>query len=108
MLCEYQRIRLDISPAFDWDIHEGDWQTNLDGYIGHFQSLGRRPYLNKFDPIEFERARWFGRQLLHLKNGTLSESRAIRISAILVLPSDSVKRFAETPTSVWMDPAEKN
>ena len=90
-LCQYQRIRLDISPAFEWDIHEGDWQKALDACIGHFQKAGRRPYLNRSDRTEFALARWLNRQLLHLKNDTLSKNRAERISTILTSWNDSAQ-----------------
>lgn len=82
-LCRYQKIRLDISPAFDWDIHDGDWQRTFDGWISQGQKTGRRPYLNGSDEIEFGRARWHNRQLRQLQDGTLSASRAKRIAETL-------------------------
>ena len=84
-LCQYQKIRLDISPAFDWDPHESDWQDTLDSCIEDVEKNGRLPDLNPADPEEFARARWFRRQLRHLQTGTLSRRRTERIAALLKL-----------------------
>ncbi|TFC67805.1 hypothetical protein [Cryobacterium sp. TMT2-4] len=84
-LCQYQWIRLDISPAFVWDLHESGWQDTLDSCIEDVEKKGHLPNLNPADPTEFARARWFRRQLRHVQTGTLSRSRAERFAALLKL-----------------------
>jgi hypothetical protein len=85
-LCRYQKIRLDISPAFSWDPLEHEWQLSLGKCIRHVQEMGRLPYLNAADPAEFALARWLGRQLRQLQAGTLPESRTAHLAALLRLP----------------------
>ena len=93
-LTAYQRIRLDVSPAFEWDPHESRWRINLAASIQHVQTNGRLPRLTSADPAEFALGRWLGRQLRQLKSRTLSRDRAAHISALLALPTD----VAEKPT----------
>lgn len=85
-LCRYQKVRLDISPAFSWDPLEHEWQQSLGRCIRHVQETGRLPYLNAAEHAEFALARWLGRQLRQLQAGTLPESRAVRLAALLRLP----------------------
>jgi hypothetical protein len=85
-LCRYQKIRLDISPAFSWDPLEHEWQQSLGKCIRHVLETGRLPYLNAADPAEFALARWLGRQLRQMQAGTLPESRRVRLAALLRLP----------------------
>jgi hypothetical protein len=84
-LCRYQEIRLDVSPAFVWDPHHAGWQQNVEACIRHVQESGQLPFLNAADPIEFALARWLGRQLRHLKTGTLLPERAAKLSELLTV-----------------------
>lgn len=86
-LTAYQRIRLDVSPAFEWDPHESRWRINLAASIQHVQTNGRLPRLTSADPAEFALGRWLGGQLRQLKSGTLSRDREAHINALLALPT---------------------
>ncbi|AMB58021.1 hypothetical protein [Microterricola viridarii] len=82
-LCRYQQIRLDLSPVFRWDPHEAAWQMRLHECKLHRVRTGKLPRLNQDDPHEFALARWFGRQLRQMQNGTLHRSRAIALTRLL-------------------------
>jgi hypothetical protein len=92
-LCRYQKIRLDVSPAFSWDPLERDWQKHLDECRSHWVENGRLPLLIASEPAEFIQARWLGRQLRQLQAGTLPESRAARLSKLLTFGSESGGRI---------------
>jgi hypothetical protein len=87
-LCSYQRIRLDLSPAFEWDPHESVWRERRDDCVRHVRATGRLPYLNQADPVEFALARWMGRQSRRLQNGTLHQDRVDPFTALLRLPTE--------------------
>jgi hypothetical protein len=84
-LTSYQRVRLDRSPAFDWDPSEAAWDRALNEAIRIVISNGRLPYLNGDDPSEFAVARWLGRQLRRGQNGNLSARRATLLDGLLNL-----------------------
>ena len=84
-LCLYQRIRLDLSPAFVWDPHEAAWQANWDACTRHFAVTGVLPRLNSNDQIEFALARWLARQLRHYQTGTLPKPRRALMATLLRL-----------------------
>jgi hypothetical protein len=84
-LTGYQKVRLDLSPAFAWDPHEHAWKTNLDQCASHLLFTGRLPYLNSSDQEEFALARWLGRQLRQLQTGTLPSSRVARLNALIAM-----------------------
>ncbi|TFB67988.1 hypothetical protein [Cryobacterium sp. Hz9] len=86
-LCRYQIIRLDLSPAFDWDPQEQVWQRNFAAYLQHLQLTGNPPYLNGADPYEFALARWFNRQLRQLQIGAQPKGRADQLAILLALRS---------------------
>lgn len=86
-LCQYQMMRLEVSPAFVWDPHEADWQATLEKCTDHARRTGHLPHLAGDDPREFALARWLGRQLRQMQEGALPESRVSRVSALLLLKS---------------------
>ncbi|WBM79840.1 hypothetical protein KIV56_16980 [Cryobacterium breve] len=84
-LTGFQKIRLDVSPAFDWDPLDGLWEARIADCVRHVQDKGRLPYLNGTDRGEFALARWLGRQLRQLQMGTLRTDRAVRLTELLSL-----------------------
>ncbi|WBM79880.1 hypothetical protein KIV56_17190 [Cryobacterium breve] len=82
-LTSFQKIRLDVSPAFNWDPLDSVWQARLADCVRHVRDTGRLPYLNGADPAEFALARWLGRQLRQLQTGTLRTDRAVRLTELL-------------------------
>ncbi|WP_134562286.1 helicase associated domain-containing protein [Cryobacterium glucosi] len=90
-LCLYQTIRLDISPAFEWDPHEHAWQTNFAACIQHVQTYGKLPHLNGADKVEFALARWLGRQLRQQQRGAQPAGRAAQLATLLTLQRLAVK-----------------
>lgn len=84
-LSVYQRIRLDRSPAFEWDPNEAAWDRTLNEAIRFVVTHDRLPYLNRSDPAEFATARWLARQLRQHKTGLLTQRRATLIDALLTL-----------------------
>lgn len=93
-LTSYQRIRLDVSPAFDWDPLERVWQAQLAACLRHLRDHGRLPHLNGSERAEFILARWLGRQLRQLQTGTLRKDRAILLTHLLDLGTG----MRETPS----------
>ncbi|KQW06443.1 hypothetical protein ASC66_08120 [Leifsonia sp. Root4] len=83
MLCVYQRIRLEVSPAFAWDSLEDLWQAHLLACAAHREQVGDLPRLHATDAVEFALARWLGRQLRRLKAGTLPEHRVALLTELL-------------------------
>jgi hypothetical protein len=82
-LCNFQRARLDVSGAFEWDPQEAAWDAQLNECIRLAARSGRLPILSSADPVEFASARWLGRQLQQLQSGTLLPNRADRIRDLL-------------------------
>ncbi len=79
----YQRARLDLSPAFSWDIRASAWQQSFQACLAHRARTGELPRLNGADRQEFDLARWLGRQLRDLQLGRLEERRADRLRELL-------------------------
>lgn len=79
----YQRSRLEVSPAFEWDIRAVNWNRNLAACHAHRYRTGHLPRLNGDDPVEFALARWLGRQLRRLQTGNLDPERARRLHTLL-------------------------
>ncbi|WP_104126719.1 hypothetical protein [Cryobacterium sp. Y57] len=86
-LCRYQIIRLDLSPAFEWDPQENIWQKNFAAYVHHLQRTGNPPYLNGADSVEFALGRWFNRQLRQLQIDAQPKNRADQLAVLLALLS---------------------
>ncbi|MFE4951090.1 hypothetical protein ACFQ9V_13390 [Leifsonia sp. NPDC056665] len=84
-LSKFQRLRLDRSPAFDWDPNEAAWDRALNAAIQIVVREQRLPYLNGNDRSEFVVARWLGRQLRLRKAGALSKRRETLFDALLSL-----------------------
>ena len=82
-LCRFQKIRLDVSPSFEWDPQQAAWDARSLSCIRHVSTTGQLPHLNVTDPAEFANARWLGRQLRHLEVGTLLPDRADRLKELL-------------------------
>lgn len=72
----YQRARLDVSPAFEWDPLETQWRGRFVACVTFVQINGRLPRLHADDRDEFALARWLGRQLYRLQSGRLDQKRA--------------------------------
>lgn len=81
----YQRARLDVSPAFDWDPLEHIWNERFAACVAFFEKTGTLPRLNAADTAEFTLARWLGRQLHRLKTGRLEQKRADALHRLLRL-----------------------
>lgn len=81
----YQRARLDVSPAFDWDPLEHIWRQKFADCVHFFERTGALPRLNAVDRVEFTLARWLGRQLQRLKVGKLEGERADALHRLLRL-----------------------
>ncbi|TFD37769.1 hypothetical protein E3T40_04045 [Cryobacterium sp. TMT1-19] len=82
-LSSYQKVRLDVSPAYEWDPLESVWQAHLAECEQHGRTTGRLPRLHAADPAEFALARWLGRQLRQLQQRTLPDSRATQVEGLL-------------------------
>jgi hypothetical protein len=80
-----QHIRLDVSPAFEWDPWEATWQRKLRAYASHLARTGRLPTLDSTDQKIFALARWFTRQLQLLQTGMLADHRAAAIKNVLAV-----------------------
>ncbi|MCY7286927.1 MAG: hypothetical protein LH624_01405 [Cryobacterium sp.] len=93
-LTSYQKIRLDVSPAFHRDPLERVWQAQLAACLRHLRDHGRLPYLNGSERAEFTLARWLRRQLRQLQTGTLHKDRAILLTHLL----DLAAGMGETPS----------
>lgn len=79
----YQRARLDVSPAFAWDIRASAWHRSLQACLVHRARAGELPRLNGSDGEEFRLARWLGRQLRELQLGRLDATRANQLKELL-------------------------
>jgi hypothetical protein len=81
----YQRARLDVSPAFDWDPLEHIWHQRFDACVVFLEQTGALPRLNAEDTAEFALARWLGRQLHRLQTGRLDKKRTDALHRLLRL-----------------------
>ena len=79
----YQRARLEVSPAFTWDLRRANWERNLIACHAHRQRTGELPRLTAKDTDEFALARWLGRQLRRLQLGQLEPQQAQRLGELL-------------------------
>ncbi|WP_409264088.1 helicase associated domain-containing protein [Microbacterium aquimaris] len=79
----YQRARLDVSPAFEWDPLERAWRTQYAACVRFVVETGNLPRLHATDPAEFRLARWLGRQLRRLQTGKLERTRAKDLNRLL-------------------------
>ncbi len=74
-LTAYQVIRLDVSPAFQWEPQDAAWRLRLEECVAHVSATGQLPYLSSRSGAEFALARWLGRQLRDRRAGVLTEDR---------------------------------
>lgn len=79
----FQKVRLDVSPAFSWDPWGARWAENFARCEAFFDSHDTLPRLTNGNPDEFALARWLNRQLYLLKTGALVGARAERVKALL-------------------------
>lgn len=79
----YQRARLDVSPAFAWDVQASAWERSFRACVAHRVRTGELPHLDHTDPKEFALARWLGRQLRELQQGRLEQWRAQQLTELL-------------------------
>lgn len=79
----YQRARLEVSPAFEWDPRMVHWQRRLVACHEHRRLTGDLPRLDSSDAAEFALARWLGRQLGRLQRGELGPAQAAQLNALL-------------------------
>jgi hypothetical protein len=79
----YQRARLDVSPAFNWDPLERGWNQRFEECERYVATHSALPRLRAADASEFVLARWLGRQLLRLQNGRLESNRADDLHRLL-------------------------
>jgi hypothetical protein len=79
----FQKVRLDVSPAFSWNPWGDRWEQNLALCTAFAEAHDQLPRLTIEDPEEFALARWLNRQLALLKAGTLPITRADRLRALL-------------------------
>lgn len=82
-LCRYQEIRLDVSPAFDWDPHEAAWERTLLACQDHLARTGNLPVLASGDPRQFALARWLNRQLRLRQEERLSALKWQQVADLL-------------------------
>lgn len=82
-LCAYQCVRLDISPAFEWNPQDAAWRQNLAASAKRIVATGKVPHHDSSDPTEFVLARWLGRQLRQRQSGTLLPDRASQLESLL-------------------------
>ncbi len=79
----YQRARLDVSPAFEWDPLERGWYQRFQECERFLAVHGALPRLHAANPSEFVLARWLGRQLSRLQGGRLESNRAEELHRLL-------------------------
>lgn len=82
-LCIYQTIRLDVSPAFEWDPQTAAWNSNIAACRRHLLTTGTLPILDASDPDQFTLARWLGRQLDLRRRHLLPPSRATQLDTLM-------------------------
>jgi len=86
-LCIYQTIRLDVSPAFQWDPQTAAWNSNYSACRRHLLATGTLPILDATDPDQFALARWLGRQLDLRRQHLLPPPRAAQLDSLMDLNS---------------------
>lgn len=79
----YQRARLDVSPAFEWDPLNRAWNERFEECEQFVTAHRTLPRLHAADRTEFLLARWLGRQLLRLRSGRLEGARAYQLHQLL-------------------------
>lgn len=79
----YQRARLDVSPAFEWDPLDRVWNERFEACERFVAAHRTLPRLHAADRTEFLLARWLGRQLLRLRSGRLEQVRAHQLHRLL-------------------------
>lgn len=84
-LCIYQTIRLDVSPAFEWDPQTAAWNSNYSACRQHLLATGTLPILDATDPDQFALARWLGRQLDLRRRHLLPQPRAAHLDSLMDL-----------------------
>lgn len=84
-LCIYQTIRLDVSPAFEWDPQTAAWNSNYSACRRHLVATGALPILDATDPDQFALARWLGRQLDLRRRHLLPPPRAAHVDSLMDL-----------------------
>lgn len=82
----YQRARLDVSPAFEWDPLGRQWRERFAACVRFVDRRGTLPRLSASDREEFALARWLGRQLFRLQAGSLDEARVHELHRLLRWP----------------------
>jgi len=82
-LSGYQRLRLDVSPAFDWDPQQASWQRNMTACQSFLAQTGSLPRLDSNDRDQFAAARWLARQLRLVQSGGISTARQATIGKLL-------------------------
>ena len=87
-LSEFQKIRLNLSPAFQWDPVEAAWMVHLDECRLHYAAVQRLPFLNGSDPVELHLARWLNYQLRQKRSGQLAPARAAALERFLRAPGE--------------------
>lgn len=82
-LTYYQRTRLDVSPAFDWDPWDAQWKRNIDACRRSLDETGRLPNLGSAAATEHALARWLGRQLRASRSRALEPHRRAAVVELL-------------------------
>jgi len=102
-LSQYQRARLDVSPAFDWDPWAANWERQLSACRDHLTRSGRLPLHDDGDVDEFRLARWLGRALKQMRSGRLPSDREDSLAALL----DGVTTTSPRPCGRCLAPAHE-
>jgi len=82
-LSEYQRLRLDVSPAFDWDPQEASWRKNMTACLSFLDRTGSLPRLDPTNRDQFALARWLARQFRLFQTGALPTVREEAIARLV-------------------------
>jgi hypothetical protein len=82
-LSDFQRVRLDVSPAFEWDPVGSAWARRFSECRIQINELHRLPYLNSADTQEFALARWLNRQLRRQLAGSLSPHQSAALAELI-------------------------
>ena len=82
-LSDFQRVRLDLSPVFEWDPGRSAWARRFTECRIQINELHRLPYLNSTDMQEFGSARWLNRQLLRQLTGALSSHQSAALAELI-------------------------
>jgi hypothetical protein len=88
-LSEFQKIRLTVSPAFQWDPLEVAWMARLAECRQHYARVQRLPFLNGSNSTERHLARWLNYQLRQKLSGRLAPARAEALDRFLGNPRES-------------------